>query len=217
MNEAKSASLVLVQQVSRVFRTEAEIVRAVDDADLVASGGEFIGLFGHSGSGKPTLLNLLGGIDVPTSGTVMVAGVDIGAATEDNRVRLRRELVGMVHQTDHLIEEFTAAENVALPSEARGVATRQAMHEAVELLGRVGLGSHAHRLPRQLSGGQRQRVGIARAMTGGRSILLADEPTGSLDSTNTEAIFSLLRGLSDEGHLVIVASHDPLCRQFATR
>lgn len=212
-----SADLVHTRRVSRVFRTEAEVVRAVDDVDMAATGGEFVGLFGHSGSGKTTLLNLLGGIDVPTSGAVVVAGVDVGAVSEDHRVRLRRETVGMVHQTDHLIEEFTAAENVALPSEARGVKTRQAMEEAVDLLGRVGLGSHTHRLPRQLSGGQRQRVGIARAMTGGRSILLADEPTGSLDSANAEAIFSLLRGLSDEGHLVIVASHDPLCRRFATR
>jgi len=174
-------------------------------------------LFGHSGSGKTTVLNLIAGLDLPTGGSVTVAGVNVHTASSETRIRLRRETVGMVHQSDVLIEEFTAAENVALPMEATGIATDLALDEAVRLLERVGLDSHSHRLPSQLSGGQRQRVGIARALSGGRKILLADEPTGSLDSRNAAAIFDLLSDLARDGTLVIVASHDPACHERADR
>jgi putative ABC transport system ATP-binding protein len=212
-----STELIEARKITRTYVSEAETVHAVDEVDMAASGGEFIGLFGHSGSGKTTLLNLFAGLDVTTSGELEVAGLVLASSTEERLVRLRRETVGMVHQTDHLIEEFTAAENVALPLEARGIKTDEALRDADELLQRVGLSDHGSRRPRQLSGGQRQRVGIARALTGGRQILLADEPTGSLDSANGDAIFRLLRGLCDEGRLVIVASHDPACRRYATR
>lgn len=212
-----STELITARKLMRTYVSEAERVDAVDEVDMVAGGSEFIGLFGHSGSGKTTLLNLIAGLDTPTGGELWVNGLDLLAASEDERVRLRRETIGMVHQTDHLIEEFTAAENVALPLEARGVSAREALVEASELLERVGLGGHEARFPRQLSGGQRQRVGIARALTGGRRVLLADEPTGSLDSANASAIFGLLRELCDDSRLVLVASHDPACRQFATR
>lgn len=184
---------------------------------MAATAGEFICLFGHSGSGKTTLLNLLAGIDLPTSGTIVLDGNRVNELSEDDRIRLRRETIGMVHQTDFLIEEFTAAENVALPLEARGVRSAQALSEAGALLARMGLDGYDDRLPRQLSGGQRQRVGIARALTGGRRILLADEPTGALDSKNAAAIYGLLRDLCADGALVIVASHDPACREHATR
>ncbi|WP_319804712.1 ABC transporter ATP-binding protein [Nocardioides malaquae] len=197
--------------------SEAETVKAVDEVDLVAHRGEFIGLFGHSGSGKTTLLNLLAGLDMASSGELVVAGLQLRGASEERRIELRRESIGMVHQSDYLIEEFTALENVCLPLEARGIRGKVAEEEAGELLSRVGLEGYRDRLPRQLSGGQRQRVGIARALTGGRQILLADEPTGALDSANSEAIFELLRGLCDEGRLVVVASHDPACRRHATR
>lgn len=212
-----STELITARKLMRTYVSEAERVDAVDEVDMAARGAEFVGLFGHSGSGKTTLLNLIAGLDSATGGELWVSGTDMLAASEDERVRLRRETVGMVHQTDHLIEEFTAAENVALPLEAKGVAAREALAEAGALLERVGLTGREGRFPRQLSGGQRQRVGIARALTGGRRILLADEPTGSLDSTNAAAIFGLLRELCDDGRLVVVASHDPACREFATR
>lgn len=213
----RSTELIRAAQLSRHYVSEAETVKAVDEVDLVARPGEFIGLFGHSGSGKTTLLNLLAGLDVADSGDLVVAGLQVNGSSEERRIQLRRESIGMVHQSDYLIEEFTALENVCLPLEARGIRGTLAEHEASELLHRVGLDGYRDRLPRQLSGGQRQRVGIARALTGGRQILLADEPTGALDSANSEAIFQLLRELCDEGRLVVVASHDPACRRHATR
>ncbi len=213
----KSAYLIVCQKVCRQYISEAETVNAIDEVDLVATQGEFICLFGHSGSGKTTFLNLLAGIDLATAGSIQVAGAQIGDLSEDDRIRLRRETIGMVHQTDFLIEEFTAGENVALPLEACGVAAKVAMIEAEGLLQRMGMEGYSERLPRQLSGGQRQRVGIARALSGGRRILLADEPTGALDSKNADSIYQLLRDLCDDGTLVIVASHDSRCREYATR
>jgi ABC-type lipoprotein export system ATPase subunit len=213
----RSTELVRATHLSRHYVSEAETVKAVDEVDLVAHSGEFIGLFGHSGSGKTTLLNLLAGLDLADLGDLVVAGLTLNDSSEERRIQMRRDSVGMVHQSDHLIEEFTALENVCLPLEARGIRGAVAEDEASELLARVGLEDYRNRFPRQLSGGQRQRVGIARALTGGRQILLADEPTGALDSTNSEAIFQLLRGLCDEGRLVVVASHNPACARHATR
>ena len=174
-------------------------------------------LFGHSGSGKTTLLNLLAGLDLPTSGTVTVAGQNLATISVDDRIRLRRQELGMVHQAHLLISEFTAAENVALPMEANGIPTKTALDEAEKLLASVDLQGHGGRYPSELSGGQQQRVGIARALSGGRRILLADEPTGSLDSRNAAAIFALLASLAEAGTLVVVASHDPKCQEHATR
>lgn len=203
--------------VQRFFVSLAETVRAVDGVDFAAWAGEFVCLFGHSGSGKTTLLNLVAGLDLPTAGSVQVVGRDLSTCTEDERIQLRRETLGVVHQSHLLIEEFTAAENVALPAEARGVGTAAAVAEAEALLETVGLTGYGHRYPMELSAGQRQRVGIARALSGGRRILLADEPTGSLDSRNAMAIFELLASLADQGTLVIVASHDQACRAMASR
>lgn len=217
LSVAGPGPMIRVSGVSRTFVSPAEVVAALDGIDFEAGAGEFICLFGHSGSGKTTLLNLLGGLDLPTGGTITVAGCDVGRASADARIRLRREDVGIIHQAHLLIDEFSAAENVALPLEARGVATAVALQEAESLLASVGLKGYGGRFPTEMSGGQQQRVGIARALSGGRSILLADEPTGSLDSKNAAAIFELLRSLSRSGTLVIVASHDPTCRTYATR
>lgn len=214
---ADPGPLVKTDGVQRLFVSPAETVRAVDGVDFAAWSGDFVCLFGHSGSGKTTLLNLMAGLDLPTGGTVEVAGRDLAACTEEARVKMRRETLGMVHQSHLLVDEFTAAENVALPLEARGVETSSAIEEAEVLLDMVGLAGSGHRYPMELSGGQRQRVGIARALSGGRRILLADEPTGSLDSANAFAIFEMLASLASGGALVIVASHDPACRDIATR
>lgn len=207
--------LLRVQQVSRAFVTLVETVHAVREVSFAARAGEFVCIFGPSGSGKTTLLNLIAGLDVPDSGTIHVAGVDVGALDEAGRARLRLETVGVVFQDHQLIEEFTAWENVALPLEVRGVPLEQARAAALAELERVGLGGLADRLPSQLSGGQRQRVGIARALAGQRRVLLADEPTGSLDSANSRALFALIRALCDQGTLAVVCSHDPLCQEYA--
>jgi len=181
----------------------------------VAYAGEFVCVFGASGSGKSTLMNLLAGLDLPDSGEIRVGGRDVGRLDESGRARLRLETVGVVFQDHNLLEELTAAENVALPSEASGADPEAAREEAVRQLARVGLSGLEGRYPHQLSGGQRQRVGIARALTGQRAILLADEPTGSLDSAASTDLFALIRTLCDEGLLAIVFSHDHDCRRFA--
>ena len=172
-------------------------------------------VFGASGSGKTTLLNLLAGLDLPDSGEVQVGGVNVGGLDESGRARLRLRTLGVVFQDYNLLEEFTAAENVALPLEAAGADAGPARDEAFGQLARVGLAGLEARYPHQLSGGQRQRVGIARALTGQRAILLADEPTGSLDSAATAELFALIRTLCDDGLLAVVCSHDPECRRFA--
>lgn len=211
-----SDSLLLTATgLSRSFITGAETVWAVREVDLQARAGEFVCVFGASGSGKTTLLNLVAGLDTPTAGTVFVESADVGGLNEDQRARLRLETVGVIFQEHNLVEEFTVTENVALPLEILGVRYREALRLADLELDRVGLSGLGRRLPRELSGGQRQRVGIARALVGQRRVLLADEPTGALDSRNSRALFELLRELADQGALVVVCSHDPMCRDFA--
>lgn len=182
--------------------------------DFVANAGDFVCVFGASGSGKSTLLNLLAGLDLPDSGEIQVGGEDVARLDESGRARLRLRTVGVVFQDHNLLEEFTAVENVALPLEALGASRKAAEKEAIDQLARVGLAGLENRFPQQLSGGQRQRVGIARALTGDRAVLLADEPTGSLDSAASTGIFALIRDLCDDGLLAVVCSHDPLCRDF---
>lgn len=183
--------------------------------DFVANPGEFVCVFGASGSGKSTLLNLLAGLDLPDSGEIQVGGYDVGRLDESGRARLRLRTVGVVFQDHNLLEEFTAVENVALPLEAAGMSPAAAETAARQQLARVGLDGLESRFPHQLSGGQRQRVGIARALTGDRAVLLADEPTGALDSGASTDLFALIRKLCDDGLLAVVCSHDPLCRSFA--
>lgn len=200
--------------VSRSFRSGTDSVRAVDSVSLTVRFGEFACVLGASGSGKTTLLNLVGGLDDADQGEIVVAGHDLGGLSERERTRLRRDDVGVVFQDHNLIEEFTALENVALPLEAAGVDPREAADQAEAALDLVGLVSLAGRLPARLSGGQRQRVGIARALVGNRRILLADEPTGSLDSTNSRSLFGLLQHLCGRGVCVLLATHDPLSKEY---
>ncbi len=208
-------SLVKVSGVSRTFVSAAETVWAVRDVTLTAHTGEFVCVFGASGSGKSTLLNLIAGLDGADEGQITVGTADVRALSEDQRARLRLETVGVVFQDHDLIEEFTAAENVALPLEVVGVDRHAAHAQAVEQLRSVGIDQLANRYPAQMSGGQRQRVGIARALAGHRKILLADEPTGALDSKTSRELFSLIRNLCDLGVLAIVCSHDVTCQEYA--
>jgi putative ABC transport system ATP-binding protein len=207
--------LIQVSDVSRTFVSAVETVWAVRGASLAAQAGEFVCIFGASGSGKSTLLNLIAGLDSADEGEIVVGSAEVGAMDEDQRARLRLETVGVVFQDHNLVEEFTAAENVALPLEVLGTDRRAAHAQAVEQLERVGLGPLADRLPAQMSGGQRQRVGIARGLAGERRILLADEPTGALDSKNSRELFALIRNLCDLGVLAVVCSHDVMCQDYA--
>ena len=206
---------VHLRGVSRSFPTDGGTVRAVRAVDLLVQPGAFACVYGRSGSGKSTLLNLVAGLDVPDAGSVLVGGVDVTALDEEGRARLRLLHVGVVFQDHNLVEEFTAEENVALPAQAAGIPRGEALAQARAGLARVGLGGLERRLPTRMSGGQRQRVGIARALVGQRSLLLADEPTGALDSATSRDLFALLRELCDEGMTAVVATHDPLARDHA--
>ena len=206
---------VSVEAVSRVYETGSEPVWAVRDVTLAIPTGSFVCLFGPSGSGKSTLLNLLAGLDLPTIGSVRVFGRPIEGDSEDERARMRLHDVGVIFQDHHLIEEFTAVENVMLPLEARGVCAAEARKQACAQLTRVGLSGLEERPPAKLSGGQAQRVGIARALAGGRRLLLADEPTGALDSANSTALFKLLRDLCDSGTTVVLATHELASQDYA--
>ncbi|MFZ5788088.1 MAG: ABC transporter ATP-binding protein [Acidobacteriota bacterium] len=190
-----------------------EVLRGID---LAIDGGEFAALVGPSGSGKSTLLYLLGGLDRPDGGSVRVAGVDLSTVDGDALARLRNRLIGFVYQFHFLLPEFTAAENVLMPLWARGAGNSKSEKAwAEELLHRVKIGDRSGRLPRELSGGEQQRVALARALVTQPRILLADEPTGNLDSVNARAVYELFRELNGAfGQTILVVTHD---REWAER
>lgn len=208
---------VSLWHVSLSHRSPVETVVALDNVNVDVESGTFVAVFGASGSGKTTLLNVISGLQVSDSGTVVVGGHEVQGLGESDRARLRLEDVGVVFQDHNLIPEFTSLENVMLPLRARGIGAAKARIQAGEWLSAVGLEGVGRRKPGELSGGQRQRVGIARALVGGRTILLADEPTGALDTDNSRAVFDLLRRFADRGVTVMVATHDPLVRESADR
>lgn len=198
------------------FRSGSEEVTALEGVSAIFDHGEFIAVMGASGSGKTSLLNVLAGLEVPDCGQVHIAGHELTGLDDDARSDLRLDNIGLVFQDDNLLPMLTARENVALPLRARGWSAGSAAHEVDAWLDRVGLAGLETRRPAQMSGGQRQRVGLARAVAGGRDILLADEPTGALDSATTREVFSLLRGFAGDGVCVVVVSHDPVVRDYAT-
>lgn len=209
--------MISLRDVHLTYTSPVETVAALDGVDLDVLAGEFVAVFGTSGSGKTTLLNVIAGLQQPDSGTALVNGRDIAHLREPEQAALRLKEVGVVFQDNNLIPEFTAQENVVLPVRARGMEPSVAALEARGRLAQVGLSGLERRYPSQLSGGQKQRVGIARALAGDRMILLADEPTGALDSETSRAIFDLLRSLADTGICIVLATHDPLVRAEADR
>jgi ABC-type lipoprotein export system ATPase subunit len=212
-----SSALIRLQGVKLGFQTEAEYVVALADVTLGLDEGDLLAVVGASGSGKTSLINVIAGLLAADEGAVLIAGTDLTPMSQNQRADVRLNDIGVVFQDHNLIPEFDALENVSLPLRARGVPPHAALREAEERLDQVGLSKLGRRYPRQLSGGQQQRVGIARALTGGKRILLTDEPTGSLDATNSASIFALLRELADAGVCVVVASHDPHVLAVATR
>lgn len=202
--------------VYKRFTSGQEVVIALDRADFTLAAGELACVYGASGSGKTTMLNVLAGIEVPDSGEVTVVGQRLSGRSEGQRADVRLHHVGVVFQSNNLLAELTAAENVALPLMVRGLSRAQAHVAAQEALASMGLGGLGLRLPAKMSGGQRQRVGIARALAGEQEVLLADEPTGALDSENSKRLFEMMRTLCDQrGIAVVLATHDPLAREVA--
>lgn len=203
--------------VSRVFETPSEQVFGVREVSLVVERGEFVCLMGPSGCGKSTLLALLAGLDTPSLGEVLFAGNKLSDASAEERAATRLRDIGMIFQDDHLIPEFTTLENVMFPLDLLGWTKADSLTAAMYALDQVGLSAMAERFPSELSGGQRQRVGIARAIAGPRQAIIADEATGSLDHSNSIAIFKLFRALAESGYAVIVATHDLAASQYAHR
>jgi putative ABC transport system ATP-binding protein len=197
-----------VRGLRRTFASDGAPVRALRGVDLALAQGEFAAVMGPSGCGKSTLLTLVAGLDTPTDGEVIVAGESLSGLDENARARMRRRHVGFVFQFFHLLRDMTALGNVALPAATAGAPRREAERRALDLLDLLGLGEQAHVLPAALSGGQRQRLAIARALANEPTLLLADEPTGALDSEGGREILELFRRLHAGGQTILLVTHD---------
>ena len=201
--------MITLNQVSKTYETPAGKFAALKHIDLEIKSGEFVGVVGKSGSGKSTLLNMLAGIDRPSSGFVSVAGTAIHGLSENKLAVWRGRNVGFVFQFFQLLPTLTAAENVMLPMDFAGsIPFRERRKRAVALLDRVAVGTHADKLPATLSGGEQQRVAIARALANEPPLVLADEPTGNLDSITAKAILDLFRNMANQGTTVVIATHE---------
>jgi putative ABC transport system ATP-binding protein len=212
------APVLDVDGVWRVYGVGNVRVEALRGVSFRVGEGEFVAIMGSSGSGKSTLLSILGGLDRPTQGSYRLAGTDLATMSRDQLARVRNERIGFVFQQFHLLSRTTALENVELPLlYARGVSSRERHERARDALARVGLADRAHHRPNQLSGGQQQRVAIARALVNRPSLLLADEPTGNLDSRVTGEILALLQELNEAGLTIVFVTHEADVAQHARR
>jgi putative ABC transport system ATP-binding protein len=212
-----SAPLLRLDDISHRYGAGPTVVRALDRVDLTLDAGEFVAIMGASGSGKSTLLALAGGLETPTSGRVLLDGGDLAALRPAEAARMRRRTLGYVFQDLNLIPVLTVRENVTLPLELDGWRGRNARRAAETALENTGITELADRYPAELSGGQQQRVAIARAVVGERRLLLADEPTGALDSTTGESVMRVLRGRADSGIAVMLVTHDARLAAWADR
>jgi putative ABC transport system ATP-binding protein len=206
-----------IERAGKVFGSGPAQVVALDNVSLSVEPGEFVAIMGPSGSGKSTLLHLAGALDRPTSGRVLIGGRELASLRPAGLADVLRHQIGFVFQSPNLLGSLTAAENVALPLELAGMRPKRAMVTALRLLDSVGLVAVANRFPSRLSGGEQQRVAIARAVVGGRSLLLADEPTGALDSLSGESVMNLLRQQCAAGCAVVLVTHDVRHAAWANR
>jgi putative ABC transport system ATP-binding protein len=210
-------SVLELRSVSKVYGEGPAEVQALRDVNLSVDAGVLVAVMGPSGSGKSTLLTIAGSLEEPTSGQVLVEGAMLSAMSRNDKARLRRESVGYVFQDFNLLPGLTAAENVSLPLELDGLSARKARAVGLKALDELGLGDRASRFPDQLSGGERQRVAIARAVVGDRRLLLADEPSGALDSVNGDAVMRLLLAACHRGVAAVVVTHDAQLASWADR
>ncbi len=206
-----------MRQVSKVYGDGPNLVEALHEIDLVVQAGELVAVMGPSGSGKSTLLTIAGSLEAPTSGVVLVEGVPLSQMSGNERARMRRRSIGYVFQDFNLLAGLTAVENVSLPLELDGLTARKARIAGMTALEELGLTERAGHYPDELSGGERQRVAIARAVVGERRLLLADEPSGALDSANGEAVMRLIRAACQRGVAGVVVTHDAQLASWADR
>ena len=209
--------LMELRQVYKIYPMGGESVHALDGVDITIDRGEFVAIVGKSGSGKSTCMNIIGCLDVPTSGSYHLGGVDVSTMDDDQQAAIRNRMLGFVFQQYNLIPKLTVRENVELPLLYAGVPGDARRRRAVEALERVGLAEKQKNLPNQLSGGQQQRVSIARALAGEPSVILADEPTGALDSRTGREVLGFLQKLNAEGDTVILITHDNSIARKANR
>ena len=210
-------SALELHQVSKVYGSGPNAVHALTSVDLAVDSGELVAIMGPSGSGKSTLLTIAGSLEEPTSGQVLVNDVDLATVSRSDRAKMRRRVIGYVFQDFNLLPGLTAIENVTLPLELDGTRSKAAKAAALEALEELDVAERAHRFPDELSGGERQRVAIARAIVGERGLLLADEPTGALDSVNGEGVMRLLRAATQRGVAGVVVTHEAQLASWADR
>ncbi len=210
-------SALELRRVSKIYGSGPNEVHALREVDLSVDRGELVAVMGPSGSGKSTLLTIAGSLEEPTSGQVLVDGVDLATVSRSDRAKLRRRSIGYVFQDFNLLPGLTAIENVTLPLELDGIRTKTAKAAALEALDELDVAEHTERYPDELSGGERQRIAIARAIVGERGVVLADEPTGALDSVNGEGVMRLLRAATRRGVAGVVVTHEAQLASWADR
>lgn len=209
--------MIQLKGIKKIYRTGDIQVHALRDIDFHIGVGEFVAIMGPSGSGKSTTMNVLGCLDSPSEGEYFLDGVDVAKATPNELAAIRNRKIGFVFQGFNLLARTTALENVELPLLYAGVGGKDRRRKAIEALESVGLGERIHHRPQELSGGQQQRVAIARALVGRPSIILADEPTGNLDSKSSEEVMGIFQRLHAEGNTIILVTHEPEIAQFTRR
>jgi putative ABC transport system ATP-binding protein len=209
--------MIEMVNASKTYHQGAREVRALHDVSFRIEKGEFLSIMGPSGSGKSTLLNLIGGLDQPTSGEIFIDSRPLHGISDDELTLIRRRRIGFIFQFFNLLPILTAVENVGLPLLLEGTPFSRIKPKAVSLLEQVGLGARTEHRPEQLSGGEMQRVAIARALITDPAVLLADEPTGNLDSHTSEEIFMLLANLNEKGQTIVMVTHDPKAAAYGTR
>ncbi|GAA0503673.1 hypothetical protein Ade02nite_35590 [Paractinoplanes deccanensis] len=208
MTGSFTAPAIVADNVSRTYDLDGVSVPALRGVSLTVAPTDYVAIVGTSGSGKSTLMHLLGGLDRPSGGTLLIGGRDVSTLNPAEMARLRNEVIGFVFQSFHLLARTTARDNVALPLVYRGAGRRERRARAAEMLERVGLAHRLDHRPNQMSGGEQQRVAIARALVTGPSVLLADEPTGNLDSATGQSVLTLLESLNADGVAVVLVTHD---------
>lgn len=209
--------MISITRLSKLYRMGDDEIRALDAVDFSVRRGEFVAIVGPSGSGKSTLMNIIGLLDTPDEGTYLLGGEDVSHMSDNRLAALRNRKIGFVFQNFNLLKSMSAEENVRVPLVYRGMRARQADKIARDMLARLGLGGREKHLPSQLSGGQQQRVAIARALVGSPDILLADEPTGSLDSKTSAEIMAMLKTLNEQGQTIVFITHNPELAREAGR